>query len=1109
MGKIFFLFARIDRVKIGRRSNQAGSKILPSGLLPVLILFLLLPSWHCVMAADHYSIASGNWNSVSTWSDTPGGAAGTTVPAAGDNVFIEDGYTVTLDVNTEILNLLSIASGGVFIATSGYTVSAATITVDGTYNNGSTGAVTVTTMDVNDGGIYIHSNTGIIIPTANWHNGSTCEITGWTSTTTLTSSFDQDFYNFTWNCPNQSVNVFFNGYVDNVTGTFTLVSTGPGNGFIIYPGGDPVYGNYEQTGGWYDVTDLSRIPRVFTVTGDFSMSGGHLRSSFQVMSTVFIGGNFTMSGGTYVVSRRGCTATISGDVLLSGGDFWVAVANFDGVLIVEGDFEMSGGNGTLFLTYAEATANGTVKLAGDFIHTLGNIREDGTGYGTMVFNGTATQTYTSVRPVVGTISYIVGEDTNLPLLQMGTGASPSVMGSGSDGTFTILPGATLGVTSPDGITTEGASGNIQVTGSRTYSAGANYLYNGTVNQTTGNGLPANLTGVLTVNNTGASGNNSVALSQSMSTAGDLTVTSGILDLGEYTCDRSVAGGTLTVADGATLKTGGTNTMPANFSSYNMAATSTVEYNGSAQTVASGAYGNLFLSGTGIKTISNDVTVDVTGDLTTNDLLTIESSGLTSSGSLIVNGTSTGNVTYNRFLREGDDFGDRHLFTSPVGGQSVSGFVSNHSTQVDAVRVWDEVAAVWSQVASGDFISGKGYNIQQADISDGGFSFTGQVVSSASVQATSPYAMSYESRAATYPDDPYGNTDHELDGMWAAPRSWINWGGGGWNLLGNPFTSAMSATEFIDFNLADFDPFYQALYLYDGANARYLYAGLPVPGYEAGGLFGENIQAGQGFMVMATSNNVQFDFTSAMQTHSPGTVMLKSSGSEEPWPGFQLKVSYGQMERSTTVVYNDNMTAGLDPGYDVGQLSTYPDVEIYTVMTENDQGVNLARQALPVSEAGKITVPVGIDTEKGGEVVFSAETVPIGNSRYWLEDRVTGIWTDLTTKSYQVNLPSNTYGTGRFYVISSATNPTSVKEPMDEYSGLRIWTYNDKVIIKGEVGEKAICEIYSLSGQKILETRLDGGNMNTVAMPAGTKGILIIRVVDGIGESVRKVMFLEN
>jgi hypothetical protein len=300
----------------------------------------------------------------------------------------------------------------------------------------------------------------------------------------------------------------------------------------------------------------------------------------------------------------------------------------------------------------------------------------------------------------------------------------------------------------------------------------------------------------------------------------------------------------------------------------------------------------------------------------------------------------------------------------------------------------------------------------------------------------------------------------------------------------------------------FDPNYEALYVYDGSigdNGTYVI-------YNTGA-----IQTGQGFFVLAMNNGVSFSFTPAdasglnMQVHNMSTALLKSAKAEIPWPGLELKVKYGSNESSTSILYDDSMTPGLDPGYDVGQLSAGPAVEIYTSLAAKDNGVNFARQALPIAGADTLVVAVGIDSEEGGEVTFLATTVPLGNNKFWLEDRKTGTFTDLSTRSYTVTLPAKTYGTGRFY-LKSGTTITDVKPPKEE-SGLRIWTSAGKVIIKGDVSEKARCEIYNVNGRKIVDARLTGGELNTIDMPSGSNGVYIVRVTDGMKVTTRKVALL--
>ena len=484
----------------------------------------------------------------------------------------------------------------------------------------------------------------------------------------------------------------------------------------------------------------------------------------------------------------------------------------------------------------------------------------------------------------------------------------------------------------------------------------------------------------------------------------------------------------------------------------------------------------------------------------NSAVTINTSAPDNNGSLVNLGVINGQITYNRFLRPEDQLGDRHFFASPVGNQDAGVFITNNSSKVYQLWTYVESTGSWSLLTLGNFRPGRGYNVDQVEESDGLLTFTGISINSASFSASSPYATGYTNRST--PED-----YHEL-ARWATGRSWENYGGGGWNLMGNPFASAMDAGAFIAANSGSFDPHYQALYVYDGTTNVYRYAAATVPGYPSGpGSFGNYVQAGQGFYALALYNNISFSFTPAMQVHQSDLVLMKSAGIEDPWPGLVLKVNHSSGEASTTIIYNEDMSTGVDPGFDVGMLSTGADLEVYTSLVQKDNNINFARQALPLIDYDRTSVPLGIDFKKGGEITLSAATVPIGNNKFWLEDRVTGIFTDLTTKSYTVTLPVNTFGTGRFFIIASTNTPTTINLPENDDSDIRIWNTGNKVIIKGNLDVGANCEIYELTGRKVMEHRLTDNQMNIIDLPSGIKGILFIRVTDGGNVTVRKLTIL--
>ena len=557
------------------------TKFLPGSLLSCFCAHLLLKvscillffvlSFNVAAQTKTSTAAGGNWSAGGTW-------VGGVVPIANDNVIIATtgAGVVTLNANTATLTSLTINSGSLFTSTGGNTVNliaGGAVTVNGTYTHTSTGLITNTAiMTVNTGGIFTRNGSGAIptttwnmnagstynhaignaasvIPTATWNATSTCNITA-----SFTGAFSimptglgQTFGNFSWNATDQNVNLEF--------------SAG------------------------------------FTTAGDFSVlstNASALRISNSATSrTITVLGNYVQSGGNFtVVSGTGAgTLAVTGDFDLSGGIFLMKEDNGAAVLNVTGDFDQTGGafdhlaagTGTSIVTVTSnfsqsagtydmaATGTGTLNIAGNFSQTGGTITESG-GTGSIIFNGPSlgTQTYTSGGTISNTINFTVNNGTTLQMAAAGT----TVDGAGS---FTLLAGATLGITSTTGIATAGASGNIRVTGTRTYTAGAHYIYNGTANQIVGNGLTQNTPiGSLTINNTGGVGANTVTLGANIPTITNaLTVSNGILAMSTFNIASvatvSMTGTSITGTGTLTLGTPGSITTLANANTASIAA----------------------------------------------------------------------------------------------------------------------------------------------------------------------------------------------------------------------------------------------------------------------------------------------------------------------------------------------------------------------------------------------------------------------------------------------------------------------------------------------------------------------------------------------------------
>lgn len=425
---------------------------------------------------------SGNWNAVATWQRYNGSSwvAATAAPSNSDGIItIQNGHTVTVTAAVTADQIV-VASGGTLNLNSGVTLTLANgagndLDVTGIFKNA--GTVTISAgavINYQSGGKYQHnySTTGGAIPTATWNSNSTCEIIGYTNNNAAPTGLT-GFPNFTWNCPSQNQAISLGGAISSLTGNLNIVSTGSST-----------------------LTDAT-TNHTLAVGGNVTISGGtfYLGTKSSQASTFTVGGNFTQSGGTFTMATGSSgtgSMTVSGDFLLSGGTLSA----------------MTGSNAT-----------GNIILLGNYTHSGGTLTVGGNSATVvnMMFQKGGIQPFISGGTVSGNVDYTVRSGSTLSL------GSNIVSGRN----FTLSAGAGLRIGSATGITSSGATGNIQVSGTRTFNTGADYTYNGSAAQVTGNGLPATVRN-LTINNSA-----NVTLTATVAASGIVTFTSGKLITGAF------------------------------------------------------------------------------------------------------------------------------------------------------------------------------------------------------------------------------------------------------------------------------------------------------------------------------------------------------------------------------------------------------------------------------------------------------------------------------------------------------------------------------------------------------------------------------------------------
>src|SRR5215213_8542610 len=322
------------------------------------------------------------------------------------------------------------------------------------------------------------------------------------------------------------------------------------------------------------------------------------------------------------------------------------------------------------------------------------------GGGGLTLNGTAPSTVTLSGNTAGGGGTSIGTAFNVTVQGTGVSLGGDVL-IGGGGNWTNSAGSVI---APTDVTIKGGTFNAN---DSTTNINGNFTFGPTPgNEAAFPGTFNSGTGTFNFNGSGAQSiigpksptfNNLVVnkpsgaltLGVNSSVKSNLTVTSGTLDLAAFTANRTAAGGTLTVANGAVLKIGGTNSLPTNYAAHALGTTSTVEYNGSgAQTIAATNYGHLTSSSTGTRTLPSSGTVGIAGAFTPGtNVYTITGSTVNFNGAAAQTipafnyNNLTSSSTGSRTLASSGAVGVAGTFTLGSNAYTVSGSTVNFNGSV--------------------------------------------------------------------------------------------------------------------------------------------------------------------------------------------------------------------------------------------------------------------------------------------------------------------------------------------------------------------------------------------------------------------------------------------
>ncbi len=549
----------------------------------------------------------GSWATVTNWQSSPDNATwmtATLAPTSAANaITIRNGHNIDISSGTQTADELTIDasallrfSGGTFTLANG---AGTDLTVNGTFTRTTSNTFTQTgTITFNASSIYNHACNGGNIPVSSWNITSICNITGMTSTEP-TSGFGQAFGIFNWNCAGQTTfSIIGAAGAFNPKGLMTVSNTGSSVIELESGGGGSTYnldGGLTINGG--------------TFVANYDNSGATLEVVLNITGNLIINGNgvfdILQGNGNVTASGYGASVNLTGDITIGSSASYCVTATGN---INYGRINFTG---SLVQNYYR-----TSSLASQYV-------DFGIPVGKSLFLQNSMQLFSSSTTVYDQIFVdgTLNTSTNAIIQSAGTNARFSVFSTG-----TIITSNTGGLVSA-----------INVGGTKTYTTGASYVFNGatTTPFPTGTfGSPGNLTfNAIVVSNRTSSmtvssavninanaGYTLNATTNNLTLAGAMTIAStGFFDNGGE--NQILLSGSPSIVVNGTFKTRdaqgfyGTNTsvpsVPITFNSG-----STIEFSGASQAYQDMVAGqitglptNIIFSGSGTKTGGNISTLN--------------------------------------------------------------------------------------------------------------------------------------------------------------------------------------------------------------------------------------------------------------------------------------------------------------------------------------------------------------------------------------------------------------------------------------------------------------------------------------------------------------------
>lgn len=419
---------------------------------------------------------------------------------------------------------------------------------------------------------------------------------------------------------------------------------------------------------------------------------------------------------------------------------------------------------------------------------------------------------------------------------------------------------------------------------------------------------------------------------------------------------------------------------------------------------------------GVLTVKSGIYISLAGDIVNNGTINIEeNTSLIQTGSGANNNSGSG--TYNVKRAGNNSSYIYNIWASPIQSATLTSVFSN----ANPCDIWafDKDNQAWKYDFAAGYsttCNGNGVTFSATDVIAGGDGIMD--IGGGYFVPGNPTALKTYNGEINNGDIQKAITITSLGNPGGT-----DWADDDWNLLGNPYPSALNATAFWNENAVNNSRITDALYFWDeadttgGYNQNSDYASWNLSGGVNSGnsltIPGGNIASGQGFWVVANANtNVVFNNSMRSSSNSQFFKTQQQIDQHNAWVSFTSPSGY---QNNILVGYNQTTTDTFDVGYDAHKLVGNSHVRFASYIGSDEFVI---QSIAPIGVGDSKIIPLVVFSDESGLHEFNEykrENLP-GDFKIFLRDKTLGIDHNLVDGAYSVDLSANTEYNNRFELI---------------------------------------------------------------------------------------------